>query len=453
MQALKIPRARAPRSEDVSTLGDALVVLGAARNQTVAYRCAWFEVHDWKTKGRTLFPVIEAIAEGTPAPGGPGPVLKTHLSEFAQPARLLHEKIEMYRHLPALRKQIEALQSEMPFAEVVLETVDEAPVFDTTSAYPLGTLEWASRLMRAFSSFSRQILTTCNLDVDSRAQDERIDASGVAIDASYFLKELLAHCTELMPLRSALELCISDSSGGTLTLRTAGILAKVFRVITEILEVPGRIPDPRPEYESRRERNQRMDGLIVRLREVAIAEPYIVSVADIRNLVHLCSVGEILGVSYEEAMSQFLKWVGHAGKEAERAFAGVKACGPCADNLILVGHNADELVRATIFLIRQTTQRLAAIDGNQFAHLGLLRAGIALNHSAQGDPFSAVTPGLIAHSIGDRSGRALGAVVVTESVFNLLSTDLKQDFRLSEEKATEQGVLWLREWSHERDGH
>jgi orotidine 5'-phosphate decarboxylase subfamily 1 len=100
------------------------------------------------------------------------PLLKRYLEDFAAPARLLFEKIEMYRNLPHLRKQIEELVFSGDFEAglVLLETVDVDPRFESNSNYPMETLNWICGAMRSFSSMIRQVLLNCNLDSEELTQ-------------------------------------------------------------------------------------------------------------------------------------------------------------------------------------------------------------------------------------------------------------------------------------------
>lgn len=442
IDAMQTTRPRAPRSEDVGQREDSLVVLGSARNKIIAYRSAWFEIHDWINKGKLLFALIKAHADTREQQTKP--VLRSQLEDFAQPARLLHEKLEMYRQLPQLRHQIEALQEEHPHVAVILESMDEQPEFETVSPYPLGNLEWASKIARSFSSFTRQVLTACGLDVDSRRPEAKRDAAGNPIDATYFLRELISAGPEIDTIRAALELSAAESAGGRLTERIADILSKTFDLISQLFAKPGMLPDPRPEYESRREHNSRMDGLIARLKELALAEPYAVALADIRNLGNLPGIGEILGISRNDAMSGFLKWLANAAKIVEKKISEVRISPVSTDAVLIVGHPTT-VIHASRALIQETTVRLAEIDHNQLAPFGLLRVGIALVDGKRGEHFSAVQPGFIAHRICERAGRPLGAISITGAVFELLSTESKEGFELSDENSP-QGFIWICPW-------
>lgn len=437
----KTKRISDPRSSNSSDFQDPLVVLGSARNEDVAYKCGWFEVRDWRAKGEEMIlPLLKAhsLTEERPS----SPVMRTHLEEFAAPARLLFDKIEMYRNLPSLREQVEELcrGGDFEAGEVLLETVDKEPSFSTNSPRPMQNLVWACNIMRPYSSLVRQVLTFCGLD----------KASAKAQDANIYLKELLASCPEIKPLEGDLRSCIDESKGGILTEGMADCLSKSFYLILSVFDTPGRIPDPRPSTERDRERLAFQDGLIVRLREINLQEPYTVSVADIRNLRNLPRVADIFGVNYEEALEGLLNWVQQTAREIEKRYPGVILAGISSDNIILAGRDADEVFLSTLDLVRETTRRLAAVDNNQFAQFGLLRAGIALHENGAGDDYQGVRPGLIAYELGDKPGQALGTITITQRVYELLSSDSRGEFAASD-ATTGQGRVFSRSWVPERD--
>ncbi|HEX8145024.1 MAG TPA: helix-turn-helix domain-containing protein [Pyrinomonadaceae bacterium] len=437
----KTKRISDPRSSNSSVFRDPLVVLGSARNEDIAYKCAWFEVRDWMAKGEEMIlPLLKAHAFSGERPSSP--VMQTHLEEFAAPARLLFDKIEMYRNLPSLREQIEELcrGGDFDASEVLLETIDKEPSFNTNSPRPMQNLVWACNIMRPFSSLVRQILTVCGLDKGStKAQDVNV-----------YLSELLENCPEIKPLEDDLRSCIEQSKEGVLTEDMADCLSKTFYLILSVFDTPGRIPDPRPSTERDRERLAFQDGLIVRLRDINLPEPYTVSVADIRNLRNLPRVADIFGFNYEEALEGLLNWVQQTAREIEKRHPGIILAGISSDNVILAGRNADEVFASTLDLVKETTRRLAAVDNNQFAQFGLLRAGIALHENGVGDDYQGVRPGLIAYELGDKPGQALGTITVTQDVYELLSPASQGEFAASDAN-TGQGRVFARSWVPERD--
>lgn len=451
-QNCKTQRPTKPGSAFYSTFGDPLVVLGAARNNKIAYRCAWFEVSDWIRKGQeVLFPLIGIFSETSAAPAAPS--LEGHLEEFAAPARLLYDKIEMYRNLPFLRDQLERLcrSGDYEAAEVLFKTVDVTPEFEADSEYPMQGLEWACSIMRAFSSFLRQVLTACGLDRDKRSERAKTDEIGRPRDAGSYLAELLRYCNELESLKGDLEACIAESAKGRLTPATSETLAKAFHLILRLFDHPGRIPDPRPHHMRGRNHTQRRDDLIVRVRSIQLSGAYAVSIADIRNLGNLPSLGPLFGVEPEPALDNLLNWVEKRAHEIAERHRSVTFHGRVADNIIFAGHNADEAYLATRSLIRETTQRLGGVDRSQLAYFGLLRAGIAWFDQQMGDHFRGVRPGIIALKVGDKPGRGPGAITITASVHERLAPVHQAEFNCTSE-VCDQGAVWVRTWCGERDG-
>lgn len=444
-------RSSDPRSSGLSILQDPLVVLATARNNNIAYICGWFEVRDWRAQGeQILFPLLNAVALNEKPPAKP--FLKGHLEEFAAPARLLFDKIEMYRNLPYLRKQLETLidQGDFEAGLVVLESIDLTPVFESHSKRPMKNLEWACNIMRAFSSMVRQVLTLCNLDIDDRKEREKVDDKGLPKDAFFYLRELLNSCPELSALEKDISACIEESKRGILTKDIAKCLSKTFYLVLGVFDSQQRIPDPRPQYEQDRERMEIRDGFVTRLRGISARDPYAVSVADIKNLRHLPRVNDVFGISYDEALESLLSWVGKKAKSVTENYSDVFLSGLPADNVILAGTNADRVFLSTLDLIKETTQYLASVDSDIFAPLGLLRGGIAWHENAMGNEFKGVRPGIIAHDIGDRPGRERGAIAITRALYDRLSSQYQSEFDETDE-LSDQGTVFIRHWIRDRD--
>ncbi len=450
-QKCKTERPITPRSTTSSEFSDPLVVLATARNARVAYVCGWFEVNDWRETGeKLLFPMLNGHALSGERPTKPP--FTSMLRAFAEPPRLLYDKIEMYRNLPYLRQQIEALIStdELDAGEVLLETVDPNPIFESHSKYPIMNLEWACGVMRAFSSFTRQITTLCGLDIDERRDNEKIDENGLPKDANFYLNELMDSAPEIRTLENELSACISEVSSGILTEKIAETLSITFNFILKLFDSEQRIPDPRPQYDRDRDRMETRGGLVTMLRTIQMPEPHGVSVSDIKNLSGLPSFGEIIGIPYDEALDNLLKWVEQEAKDIEKKHPRVLSAGFPADNIILAGPTADEVFISTLDMIKQMNHHLADIDREIISPFGLLRVGIAWKQEALGDAFKGARPGLIAHDIGDKSGRERGSISVTEAFFTRLSDIYKNEFKETEEM-TEQGRVFVRYWNPKTD--
>jgi hypothetical protein len=440
IQECKTTRKADPRSTNYSVFHDSLVVLSAARNEKITYICGWFEIEDWKKIGSIeLFPQIEAISGYNIKPSKP--FLNPLLKHFATPAKLLFDKLEMYRNITSLRLQIEELHNKGNFeiAEVLLDTIDPKPKFEHDSIYPVKNLEWACNIMRPFSSLVRRVLTNCNLDVDDRA--EKVDKKGKNFDAVFYLKELLENCPELKILEKELNFCIETTQKkGELTDDAASYLSKTFTFILKMFEEQKRIPNPLPEYERRRESLQAKDGFIVRLNEIALIDPYVVCVADIKNIVNLSEISGIFNISYEDALDGLIQYVNDAALVVSSRFSRLNFCGLCNDNLIFAGQSADEMVLFIFELFKETTKKLQTID-NRFLNFGLLRVGMAWREASKGKSFEAIKPGVIALKIGDRTGRKPGEVSITKAVWDQLSPGHKEKFTESDED-TEQGKVY-----------
>lgn len=439
---------RRHRIPDLSLLGDPLVVLGTARNEVTTYRCGWFEVTDWRKQGeRFLFPLMKAVAETADPPTNP--VLQARASAFAAPARLLLAKIECYRNMPRLRQEIEELcrRGDYEADEVVLETIDAEPRFETHSSTPVGSLEWACGTMRSFTSMLRQVLTDCHLDVDERDPSD----DGEIRDSSFYLGELLHVCPELGPLEADLQAAVRTSKLGVLTPAVAGVLERAFESILQLLDA--RIVDPRPPYETDRERLEAREGMVIRAREIPLPPPYAVAVVDIRNFLNLSKLGVALGITYDEGVEGLLVWLGRAARSVVGRHPGVCLCGEPGDNAMLAGPNADEVLLAVIDLIQETSRRLGDIDEKQVSHFGLLRAGIAWCDPAMGEEFSRTKSTFTAHALADKFGQPWGTISITDVLHRHLSPLNQEGLGPLAGQDCGQGPVVVRRWDPDRERH
>lgn len=442
-------RPSSDNAETMSVFTNPLVVLGTARNELVAYRCGWFEVSDWRSRGQMLFPDVGLLAEQQQQPAKP--ILNRRLAEFAAPAALLRDKVEMYRNLPYLRTQIEALMADgdLEAGEVLLETVDQIPRFDADSNTPMVGLEWAASIMIAFCSLTRQVLTSCGLDTDTRRTRStgKVPSKG----AKDYLKDLLNACPELKVAERDLQQCVTAAENdGILTKHIAETLKRAFQLILSTFDSQKRIPDPRPQYERDRARQQIWDGMLTRLRELSIPSPHAIAVVDIRNVMNIPRVAEIFGVDYEEAVERLLAWVGEKARGIIQLYPEMVVGGFSSDNVIIAGRNADNVYAATLELTRQTFRHLAEFDRDLFAPFGLLRSGLAWCEDGRGPEFTRVKAGTTAYRLGDRAGQPLGTIAATSAFVDHLATENRAAFAVTKESSG-QGSVYVRTWDQVHD--
>ena len=448
----KTTAARSPRTSSHGIFENPLVVLAAARNCETAYRCAWFELDDWRSQGKTLFPILESLTPVTPYPSAP--IMKTYMANFAAPTRLLYDKIQMYRNLPYLRQQIVSLAERENYnlTEVILETVDPLPIFDTHSRYPMKNIEWACLVIRAFTSLVRQILTCVKLDAEGRRSGHRSAAQGIPKDAAFYLNELLVACPDLSPMRQSILAAIKESLDGKFFKEASNALSKTFNLILLIFDTGQKLPDPRLQFERDHANLRYRDGLLVRLKEVPIPFPYAIAVTDIRNLRHLPNISDIFGVTYADALENLLEWTSRAAKRVIQKNKQVALCGLPSDNIILAAPTADDIISACIELIRETSRCFEDIDKNQLAYFGLLKIGVSWHQPELGEGFGGYRSGVLAYEIGDTPGHPLGTIAITEALFERLSAEFKKQFTVSAKDGVNvQGNVYLRRWFPKRD--
>lgn len=396
-----------------------IVVVASARNERITYRCCWFEVSDWRDKGDLLFPWLETIAANDQPPVDA--FLRSYLSEFAAPARLLYEKIEMYRNLPSLRRQIEALRDDgFDFAQVILASMDIEPIIRQDGDQPVGNLVWACAIMRSFSSLMRQVLTSCGLDVDDRSERSRNEEDGRSRNASFYLAELLSACPEMTALEQDLRRCIESAKGGRLTMQMAATLFSAFRLVTNAFEAGHKIPDPRPWSERAREQQEQRDGLLVTFREVQMADPYAIAVADVYNFLRLPIIGEMLGVPYDAALGNLEQWITRVAAEVADRHGDTRFIRLSGDQLIFAGPSADQVFEAIDDLMQTSAVQIGNRE-RRLVDLALFRSGIAWHDDTLGEGYQGVQPGLTAYTIGDKAGLPPGTIRISRSAYDRLS--------------------------------
>lgn len=88
---------------------------------------------------------------------------------------------------------------------------------------------------------------------------------------------------------------------------------------------------------------------------------------------------------------------------------------------------------------------------NELRSFGLLRVGIAWHQRELGSGFGEIRPGKTAHQIGDKRGRKIGDVTITEAILQRLSPGLKRQFSLVDDETCEQGQVYIRHWNRSID--
>lgn len=410
----------AVHSRKYSLLKDPLIVLASARNEKTAYISGWFEVRDWLDKGKDLIAWLKMVAASKRRPSEP--FMHTALSNFAEPSALLYEKIEMYRNLPFLRKQIEELMGtgEYSAAHILLESVDSEPKIETHSKYPVKNLEWACGVMRPFSSLTRQILTICGLDTTKHA---------VKKDTSAYLRGLVESCPELQILQCQIEDCIKKADSGVLTDDIVFCLSRTFNVIFEMLSDQSRIPDPRTPYENDRQGYERHYDLITTLQGISLPEPYAIASVDHKNFIGLARLISDYGSSFDEVVAKLLKTLKSCATQAAKACSSVELCGVTGDGVIVAGNDVNEVLVCILKLMASTSKSIAK-NFDELKDHGLLRVGITWRANDLGSEYQGVWPGILSAKIGDRRGAAFGEITISEPIYQRLTLEYQNRFRL-----------------------
>ena len=444
----------------LSVFGDPLIVLGTARNRTVTYTSGWFELDDWRAKGRLLMNHILGLlgmAEQGPADG----LLTNELSDWAEPAALLFDKIEMYRYLPFLRKQLEEFRGSGDYGitHVVLESVDVEPLFETDSDYPIENLVWACHVIKAFSSFTRQVLTACRLDLDKRSPANRVDRQGAAKNAMYYLQALITAEPDLAVLETELRSCAEKAEEGILIPQVAETLNRAFKFIVNLFKKANRIPTPSLLHIDIANSEKRAD-LIARFREISINSAHAIAVSDIYNFIGIVKhYGDGSGSSFD-SVEIVRRKVEACAKEAAEAVqtnsgGGVRFYGISGDSFVFAGEDPNQVLRVIIDFTKRTTQAIGQRIENVPTQ-AVLRSWIGWCDRNMSEGFQGIYPGTTAYKIGDKHGRRPGAIAVPQAVFERLSHDNQNLFEKAKDdkgeiESSDQGDVYLRHWNYERD--
>lgn len=418
---------------------DPLIALATSRNEKTTYICGRFEITDWVKSGNILFPYLSGLSLIGEQQIKIKYILNQYLHNFSLPAKILSDKIFMYQNISVLRNKIIDLQIKEHYdiAEILLETIDSEPKISSDSSFPIKNLMWASILMQLFTSYVRQILTTCQIEIEKSPE-----ISLNKHDASYYFNDLITKYQELKVVENNFKFCIDESLKEThLTEDISKNLSTIFNTVRVLLEDENSFPNPLPEYEKRRERLERTDGFITRLIEISNSEPYYICVADIRNIINLCNIKDIFGLSYEQAILALLGFIRKSVEITVNNYSNIHFKGITNDNIIIVGNQPDDLIKFCIELIRNTTKQLGQID-KTFVVLGLLRMGISLKDSSRGVEFNAIKPGVTALKIGDKKGRSSGEICITEAVYDKLNETNKTIFKPIDDEFSGQGITY-----------
>jgi excisionase family DNA binding protein len=406
-----------------------LIALASARDRRTAYTCGWYHVQDWLEAGEVLFPFLRTFAEtptalaAVPPTRGTGS-LTSRLHRLAEPGALLEQKLKMYRQLPAMRRKMQEWaqpDDELSLAaEAVLARMDAEASFEsgvlssrgTDRDYPIHNLAMACAAMRNFTSMTRQLLTQCGLERDPRPGS----ASGAAKNAPAFTSGLLSSWPHLAPhLEEPLSRCLDIANEGALTRELADLLARAFTFIAQSLRDGDLLPDPRPQAEVGRIREQtnlrvarthraaravQTDQLLQRLLSqlVTRADPSYIAVANV--------VAPEVSPDVE---------AGAMAEELAGEFDGLTVdTGAVAIGFLLLSHDDPDLLLAAARYLLDTLEA-------RFRRHGLgnqSRCAIAYRdpNLTGGSDWSGIRPGMVAHDLAFRQGLPLGALVVTGEV-------------------------------------
>jgi len=191
-----------------------------------------------------------------------------------------------------------------------------------------------------------------------------------------------------------------------------------------------------------KERIQRWEGFLVRIREAPLTDPYAIGVVDIKGFVNLPNISELFGIPYHEAIDGLMIFVQKVLDRVVSVHSKVISLGLCNDNIILVSSYADHLLHCLIDLIDTANKKVESMDRG-LLRIGILQAGIAWTHNSKGESYKTIRSGLLALKIADIPGRTPGTICVTETVYGYLTVKYQNEF-LPTDQETEQGKIYIK---------
>jgi excisionase family DNA binding protein len=418
-----------PRSEASipSVFGDPLVVLASARNEKIAYECALFEVRDWIAIGRQLFRVL--VGHGLDDIPDRKLAREVHgqAVAFAQAVAFLFGKLAMFEAVPQLRKDLVSLfdEHELDAGEIILETVDAAVVWQhdySETDTPMGVLRSAYAVIRPFTSFVRQALTTFGLETDGRLPAQRVeiqqDGTEVAKDVRFYAGRF-SDAVDDHALRSDIARISEDvlRARGDAS-REAEALQEISALFEHIIHHLKRTIRTNDEIREERGRtDQRNNDLIDVSRrydedERLAGRGTVVAVGDFYNFVNLATRSgaamQTTGTMIAEALHESIVMAAMAVQGQYPTVVTYTS----SDSCVLACDDADILLSATQHLNMEMRLEMATLDRG----LPFMRFGIT---AVETDFFHAITFALKIG--GDHHGFPRGGVAIDANVRDRLS--------------------------------
>ena len=402
-----------------------LTVLGSVRNRKVAYICGHYEVSLWISQGREyLFPLLANAAAATVEGvqlrlfDDVSPIAASAhglLGRFAEPAKQLAIKLDMYRNIGSLRKSIAdlSIEEDLDLSDLLLETVDSAPDFSDRGEFPIGRLETAAAIMRPFSSLVRQVLTLCGLEEDKRPTSEKPGAT--PRDAVEYAAMLFEACPQIFHLRTVVDRTIETAkAGGALTREIVGNLQTVFDRICSILEDEGFLPIPQSRQTNvQRSVSQAYLDLVAKLKGSGPRAVVTIETRNVSNLAWFVSDMSKGELSLATAMDSLIDVVDECVRETALKYHTLSVHGKDGDTFFGTCSSADEAVAFCHSVQDGCKRRLAKWDSTQFIECGLVVAGVSWHAPGDGEVYEGRASGIAALALADKSHFLSGTIAIT----------------------------------------
>jgi excisionase family DNA binding protein len=431
-------------------LAGPLVVLASARNEKIAYTCVRYELIHWLTTGNEVFfpALMDALALEC-SNEKQNELLQASLAELVESATFLHTKLDLYREVPALRKQLAELfeRNALDVGDIVLDTVDTIPRFSESFAetdHPVGLIRGAAEIASPFTSLLRDIVIMIGISAD---KSSRVD------NADSHLRALLHAAPEIAAsIGPSLSLAIEQVRA---TRRLDGVVTGRLRfAFDEIVRIlKSRIYDLQRDP-ALDERRRKLELDLIRVPKLLAGRFHsgYVSVGDFQNFVSFASrAAEMLADDLQTIAEKIQDRMLSVADRAAYRFPSCRVVGQHGDTIVLAGPSATDVLLATMEFCRELRTQNNEWDRDfGAAALPFMRFGVAKFDATPAGPTAPPTATWMAYNIASQKGFLRGKVGLTRLVRDDLLDSIRQ-YLADEPKAKELGQGPVSSWSLESE--
>jgi hypothetical protein len=397
---------------------DILTTLSACRDLQKTYIHGHAAVRYWLERAAIIMSLMKLeLAQLEPG----NRVLEPELRRFALGHASLEDKIRRYSGIGETKKRLEETLRNHPqrgLARRVIESIDDAPTIGDGYPYPIARADEIGPLMKAFTSFVRQGLSSLNVAGDTRRAGARVDVeTGNPKNLKWYADRLKETVERLniggAQIMNAYDAFLEDDRDALCVLLPL-ILERIESFIERNLPDPEAV-NPQAARESLDERQKLAIEMFSRLQDTGERGVGFISIGSCAPSSETGDagagkdIGEVLkgsGASVTEVLQRARKQCLEVEVVAEKG----------ADCWVLTCDCSDGLVR----FAAEVQQTLVKDGVSSLPRFGLHWVKV------EAEPGMAARGGIIAFYIADRSGAARGGdIVISAQLYNHLSEQLR----------------------------